>query len=116
MRAEWAVVQDACRADASAFVLTHGEPDRGNVMVTTDGELLLMDWGELRWGPPERDFAALADLGLEPSGRPEFLRCYELLWILGEIAEYVARFAHPHPGNAEDAEKWNELLLYLTVP
>lgn len=58
---------------------------------------------------------AIATLLTEEFG-VEFLRCYELLWILGEIAEYVARFAHPHPGNAEDAEKWNELLLYLTAP
>lgn len=114
LRAEMARIEAVCRGEPGSFVLTHGEPNRGNVMLTSDGELLLMDWGTLAWGPPERDAVALADLGLDPPGRREFVRYYELLWILGEVAEYVARFAHPHPGNAEDAEKWAELLLYLS--
>jgi spectinomycin phosphotransferase len=115
-RAELSALQHRCRADAGAFVLTHGEPDRGNIMVRPDGSLLLMDWGALEWGPPERDLSSLPDLGLAPSGRAPFLRYYELFWSLGEVAEYVARFTVPHDGNAEDAEKWDELLLYLEAP
>ncbi len=29
-------------------------------MVRPDGSLLLMDWGELRWAPPERDLSFVA--------------------------------------------------------
>jgi hypothetical protein len=32
------------------------------------------------------------------------------------VAEYIARFTSPHDGNAEDAEKWSELLPYLADP
>jgi hypothetical protein len=115
LRDEMAALQHVCRGDAGRFVLTHGEPDRGNLMLRPDGSLLLMDWGELRWGPPERDLWSLQDLGLPPSGRAPFLRYYELFWILGEVAEYVARFTKHHDGNSEDAEKWDELLLYLEL-
>jgi spectinomycin phosphotransferase len=45
--------------------------------------------------------------------RRHVARFYRLRWDLGEIAEYVARFAAPHAGNAEDDEKWRELALYL---
>ena len=115
LREETAALQDICRSDAGTFVLSHGEPDRGNLMVRPDGSLLLMDWGELRWAPPERDLSSLRDLGLAPGGRVPFLRYYELSWILGDVAEYVARFTNPHDGNADDADKWNELLSYLEL-
>jgi aminoglycoside phosphotransferase (APT) family kinase protein len=115
-RAEMAALQHLCRTDPGTLVLTHGEPDRGNIMLRPDGSLRLMDWGALQWGPPERDLSSLPDLGFAPSGRAPFLRYYELLWTLGEVAEYVARFTSPHDGNAEDAEKWDELLLYLQEP
>jgi len=108
---------DECRAVCvglgdDGFVLTHGEPD-GAVVVTADGRELLGDGGEIAFGPPERDGARLRMLGLDPPGREPVFRFFELLWILGEIAEYAARFTLPHPGNAEDEEKWPELLWYL---
>jgi hypothetical protein len=31
----------------------------------------------------------------------------------GEIAEYAARFAAPHAGDAEDEQMWRERALYL---
>jgi hypothetical protein len=40
-------------------------------------------------------------------------RFYELRWILGEVAEYVAALTLPHTGNAEDLRKCRELDNYL---
>jgi len=94
-------------------MLTHGEPSGNNVLRDTAGRLYLIDWGNLAYGPPERDWNALASYGLELPTRPQFSRFYELRWILGEVAEYVARFAAPHTGNAEDDHKWDELRRYL---
>ena len=113
LRREMSDCQEACRNDAAPFVLTHGEPNRGNVMLTQDGRLLLMDWGELAWGPPERDLVQLRDFGAPTGGREPFRRFYELYWVLGEIAEYVARFSAPHVGDAQDDHSWKELLHYL---
>jgi spectinomycin phosphotransferase len=113
MLAETEALAVACRADPLPFVPTHGEPDHGNVLRDTAGRLYLIDWGELRLGPPERDWASLEGLGLAPPARAPFMRFYHLRWDLGEIAEYTARFAAPHPGNAEDDDRWGELRLYL---
>ena len=79
----------------------------------TAGRLYLIDWGDLAYGPPERDWFAIGGLGLELPVRPAFGRFYELRWTLSEIAEYVARFAAPHVGSVEDEEKWGELGRYL---
>ncbi len=105
--------QDRCRADQGRFVLTHGEPDPPNVVVTRDGDLLLTDWGDLLWAPPERDARALANVGITLTGRAHAKRFYELRWILGEVAEYVATFMTPHTGSVEDLEKRRELDRYL---
>jgi spectinomycin phosphotransferase len=110
---EMCACQAACRSLQPAFVLTHGEPNRGNVLVTDEGRLLLMDWGDLAWAPPERDLVMRPDLGLPRTGDETLLRFYELRWDLGEIAEYVDRFVEPHAGDAEDQGMWQELLLYL---
>jgi spectinomycin phosphotransferase len=113
MVAEIEALAEACRADPAPFVLTHGEPNPGNVLRDTSGRLHLIDWGDLRLGPPERDWTSLVGLGLDLPLREPFARFYHLRWDLGEIAEYTARFAAPHRGDAEDADRWRELGLYL---
>jgi len=113
-RDEIADCQERCRAAPGELVLTHGEPDPPNVMITFEGELLLLDWGDLLRAPPERDALALRALGIAPASRPHVLRFYELRWILSEVAEYVSRFTSPHTGNTEDLEKRGELARYLS--
>jgi spectinomycin phosphotransferase len=112
-REEIAVCQDRCRAAPGEFVLTHGEPVPPNVLITPDDELLLLDWGDLLLAPPERDALSLRSLGIALSTRRDFLRFYELRWILSEVAEYVSRFTSPHEGNTEDLDKRAELARYL---
>jgi spectinomycin phosphotransferase len=112
-REEIAVCQERCRASPGELVLTHGEPEPPNVLITPDDELLLLDWGDLLRAPPERDALSLRKLGIAPPARRDFLRFYELRWILSEVAEYVSRFTSTHEGNAEDIEKRGELARYL---
>jgi len=112
-RVEIAALQARCRIDPGRLVLTHGEPEPPNVMVTKAGHLQLLDWGDLVYAPPERDARALIHVGIELRGRPEVMRFYELRWILGEVAEYVAALTLPHTGDAEDLRKRRELDNYL---
>lgn len=112
-REEIAVCQERCRVSPGELVLTHGEPEPPNVLITPEDELLLLDWGDLLWAPPERDALSLRSLGIAQTVRRDFLRFYELRWILSEVAEYVARFTSPHEANAEDLEKRGELARYL---
>jgi aminoglycoside phosphotransferase (APT) family kinase protein len=112
-REEIAVCQERCRASPGELVLTHGEPEPPNLIITPDDELLLLDWGDLLIAPPERDALSLRSLGIAPPARRDVLRFYELRWILSEVAEYVSRFTSPHAGDAEDIEKRRELARYL---
>jgi spectinomycin phosphotransferase len=112
-REEIAVCQERCRASPGELVLTHGEPEPPNVLITPDDELLVLDWGDLLRAPPERDALSLRSLGIALPVRRDFLRFYELRWILSEVAEYVSRFTSPHEGTAEDLEKRAELARYL---
>lgn len=112
-REEIAVCQERSRALPGELVLTHGEPEPPNLIVTPDDELLLLDWGDLLKAPPERDALSLRSLGIARPVRRDVLRFYELRWILSEVTEYVSRFTNPHEGNAEDHEKRRELARYL---
>jgi spectinomycin phosphotransferase len=105
-------IAEQCRSDSAPFVLTHGEPN-GNILRTADGHLELLDWGSLALGPPERDWWDFEDLPAAVVVRPGYRRLYELRWILGEVAEYVWRFVHPHAGDSDDQWMFDELRMYL---
>jgi spectinomycin phosphotransferase len=114
LRAKAAELGERCRASASGFVLTHGEPSDANVLRGPAG-LILADWGGAMWGPPERDwFHVVRTLGIEvPACRDAELDFYRVRWRLSEIAEYATRFRRPCDEDAEDAAMWGRLLRYL---
>jgi spectinomycin phosphotransferase len=113
LEAEAEQVAGLCAAADTRPVLTHGEPSAGNVL-RGDGGLLLADWGAAMWGPPERDwYHARSTAGVPAGCRPEFLRFYELRWVLGEISEYTSRFGRAHAGDDDDAAMWRRLTRYL---
>lgn len=85
------------------FVLTHGEPHLGNYM-RAEGRLLLIDWDSALIGPPERD---LWSFGV---GDPSLRELYRLRWHLSETAAYLARFAAPHTGAANERASWTNLV------
>lgn len=113
LQAEARELASFCSKAHDRIVLTHGEPSAGNVF-RSDGSLLLGDWGHLMWGPPERDWYHVSrSLEIKVNGRPEFMRFYDLRWILGEIAEYTARFTDTHTGDDDDTAMWRRLKRYL---
>lgn len=88
------------------FVLTHGEPGDGNV-VQSEGRLMLGDWGELMWGPEERDWFHLhRSFGSAPSCRPVLHRFYELRWFFNELTEYTSHFFKSHSGGRDESIMW----------
>ena len=113
LRAELKDLAATCAASDSPFVLTHGEPHPGNILRHGD-RLLLADWGELMWGPAERDwYHVISSLGGSPRCRPDFLRFYEIRWWLSEFAEYATRFFREHDGGQEDVAMWGRLVEYF---
>ena len=110
--------------DPRRFVITHGEPHAGNVLLDGDtGAPRLVDWDTALLAPPERDLWDL-DAGdrrvLDAHERrtgvaadPDALAFYRMWFDLCEIAGYVALFFAPHEETADVAESWRNLQHFL---
>jgi hypothetical protein len=92
------------------WVVTHGEPHRGNVFRTMRG-WAIVDWDTALVAPPERDFW---DLPGTP-GDPFLTKLYRLRWDLCEVAVYVAGFYDDHTGDANDDLSWKGLVNYIDL-
>lgn len=87
------------------LVISHGEPHRGNVIVTAGGPVLI-DWDTTLPAPPERDLWSLIDEDHtvrshyeRTAGRAlndNALRLYSLWWDLCEVALFTHDLRRPH--------------------
>jgi spectinomycin phosphotransferase len=113
--AELLALADRLAADAETrrpgWVVTHGEPHPGNVMRTSAGDQLLVDWDTVALGPPERDLWMLVDEGADASELytqltgteldDVALDFFRLTWELKDLAEYLNVFRSPHEENGD---------------
>jgi spectinomycin phosphotransferase len=108
------------------WVVTHGEPHRGNVIVDTRGGLHLVDWDTTLVAPGERDLWLVLDEELtgweeyrdivgDVSLDPEALELYRRRWDLADIAAFVALFRRPHEDDENTAAAFGHLRGYLDV-
>ena len=97
----------AAEVPRDGWVVTHGEPHRGNIFRTTHG-WAVVDWDTALLAPPERD---LWDLPVACDARLRQL--YRLRWDLAEIAVYVSGFYDDHKGDLNDDQSWAGLLTYI---
>ncbi len=105
--------QLAATARDRPWVATHGEPGEHNQLMTAEGRLLV-DWESLKLAPAERDLRTLVDDGVPTEADAEMLELFDLEWRLDEISQYVAWFAAPHAGTADDDIAFGGLLEELT--
>jgi len=114
LRTEFAELASAARETAArSHVLTHGEPIASNILRYRD-RLLVTDWGDAMWGPPERDWSHVTrTIGGEPPCRSSFRRLYDIRWILSEIAEYASILLETHADDADANAMWKRLVRYL---
>jgi Ser/Thr protein kinase RdoA (MazF antagonist) len=121
----------ALRAQAETltidWVVTHGDPNRDNVLKDRAGRLHLTDWGELALGPAERDLSFWTGDAFETflrhyaSLRPDLVlhralfEFYFYRWSLQEIADFSTRILFDALGPEEDAHAWEELQNYLPI-
>jgi spectinomycin phosphotransferase len=95
---------------SDSWVITHGEPHRGNVIVDTRGGLRLVDWDTTLVAARERDLFMVLDEKL--TGWDEYssvvgdvpldheaLELYRRWWDLSDIAVFLALFRRPHEEN-----------------
>lgn len=102
--------QLAADVDDQQWVVTHGEPHRGNIFRTTRG-WAVVDWDTVLVAPPARDFWDLPG----DRGDPLLAKLYRLRWDLTEVAVYVAGFYSEHSGDANDDGSWEGLLEYIDL-
>lgn len=113
----------AIRADPAPAVLTHGEPHRGNTILTATGWRLI-DWDTALVAPPERDLWILDagdgsvlrayELATGVKPRRAALELYQLRWDIADIAMDLSRFRRPHIGTDDDAKSWGILQSLVT--
>jgi spectinomycin phosphotransferase len=112
-------------ADRAGWVVSHGEPHAGNVIRTRSGNMVVVDWSDVAYAPPERDLWMLLD-----EANPDWsayravtgvtalseraLAAYRLYWNLRDIAVFVSRCRAPHDRTAAMATGWAELQAYVT--
>ena len=109
-------------ADPARFVLTHGEPHRGNTIVTANG-VVLVDWDTCLLAPPERDVWMLAgedpDVGHSYEHRtgrslvPTLLEAHRLRWDLADVSSFAAGLRSPHADDDDTRTAWAGLRAVL---
>lgn len=100
------VVSESLKKENVPFVLCHGEPSPGNIMVTPQGEVFLIDWDEPIMAPKEKDllfltktlpqvFKGYSKYSSDTNMNGEVEKFYSLLWNVAEIADWGGRlFLH----------------------
>lgn len=108
------------RQRSDSWVVTHGEPHRGNVIVDAVGGRLLIDWDTTLVAPRERDLwwvlddelagwdeytAIVGDVTLDTDA----LELYRQGWDLADVAVFVALFRQPHEEDENTAATFGHL-------
>jgi spectinomycin phosphotransferase len=115
--AELLALADRLSADVetrgSTWVVTHGEPHAGNVMLTAERRVLI-DWDTVALAPPERDLWMLdggtgdeAAIYAEETGHrvdDVAVDFFRLVWDLKDLAETLTILRSPH-GDTVDTVK-----------
>jgi spectinomycin phosphotransferase len=120
---EYDVLAARVREHSDAWVVTHGEPHRANVIRDPLGGVHLVDWDTTLLAPRERDLRMVLDREL--TGWDEYvavagaaclhqeaIELYLRWWDLAEIGIYIEGFRHPHQRTEDTIKSWESLAEY----
>lgn len=112
------------RETSDAWVVTHGEPHRANVIWGPRGSVHLVDWDTTLIAPRERDLRMVLDRDL--TGWDEYvavagavrlnqeaIELYNRWWDLADVGIYTALFRRPHERTEDTIASWEDLTEYL---
>jgi len=97
-------------ADHTGWVITHGEPKINNILISSNGPVMI-DWDTVRLAPPARDlwmtgghqrYSELTKRQL-PSEQLDF---YRLRWDLADLCSYGSWFCRPHEATPDIQLGW----------
>ena len=118
-------LQRSAQAMNTPFVITHGDPSPGNIILDTENNLRLIDWDGIGFGPPEKDLVFFTGEQFEPflssylsHFRPRQLEIdlfafYIYHWALCEIADYGTRILYQNVDERQNEHDWESIQEYL---
>ena len=108
------------------FVITHGDPTPGNLILDAQKRLHLIDWDGVCLGPPEKDLVAftgerfnvvlegyLAESQSDVSLHADIFGFYIYEWTLNEIRDYGTKILFKNNDAQQNAYDWESLQDYL---
>ena len=113
-------------AQQTLFVITHGDPTPGNLILDTENQLHLIDWDGVCLGPPEKDLVSFTgerfEIVLEEylTGRQrdvslhtDIFGFYIYEWTLNEIRDYGTKILFKNNDVQQNEYDWESLQDYL---
>ena len=113
-------------ASQTPFVITHGDPTPGNLILDTEDQLHLIDWDGISLGPAEKDLFAFTgerfDVVLEDYLKKrqngvvlhtDIFGFYIYEWALNEIRDYGTKILFKNSDAQQNEYDWESLQDYL---
>lgn len=116
----------SAKALQTPFVITHGDPTPGNLILDTENQLHLIDWDGACLGPPEKDLVAftgerfevvleryLTERHSRVSLHADIFGFYIYEWTLNEIRDYSTKILFKNSNAQQNKYDWESLQDYL---
>ena len=113
-------------ASHTSFVITHGDPTPGNLILDTENRLHLIDWDGVCLGPPEKDLVSftgerfevvleryLTERACDVSLYADIFGFYIYEWTLNEIRDYGTKILFKNKDTQQNEYDWESLQDYL---
>ena len=113
-------------ASQTAFVITHGDPTPGNLILDAENRLHLIDWDGICLGPPEKDLVSftgerfevvleryLRERQNDVSLHANIFGFYIYEWTLNEIRDYSTKILFKNKDTQQNEYDWESLQDYL---
>lgn len=113
-------------ASQTSFVVTHGDPTPGNLILDTENRLHLIDWDGVCLGPPEKDLVSftgerfemvleryLMERKCDVSLYADIFGFYIYEWTLNEIRDYSTKILFKNADTEQNDYDWESLRDYL---
>ena len=113
-------------ASQTPFVITHGDPTPGNLILDAENRLYLIDWDGVCLGPPEKDLVSftgerfevvleryLTERQCDVSLHADIFGFYIYEWTLNEIRDYSTKILFKNKDTQQNEYDWESLQDYL---
>ena len=113
-------------ASQTSFVITHGDPTPGNLILDAENRLHLIDWDGVCLGPPEKDLVSftgerfavvleryLTERACHVSLYADIFGFYIYEWTLNEIRDYGTKILFKNKDTQQNEYDWESLQDYL---